>query len=123
MNGELIMSKDDIEVIEYKILKYLYESIKAGHRAALSEVAWHCELFDITRDYWLYIMHDLIERELVSGLKYVDAKDMESVLEVGTFAITQAGREYLKENSLMQNVKSLLGEAFKITLGGVVGRL
>ena len=24
------MSKDDIEVIEYKILKYLYESIKAG---------------------------------------------------------------------------------------------
>lgn len=89
------MSKDDIEVIEYKILKYLYESIKAGHRAALSEVAWHCELFDITRDYWLYIMHDLIERELVSGLKYVDAKDMESVLKVGTFAITQVGREYL----------------------------
>lgn len=117
------MSKDDIEVIEYKILKYLYESIKAGHRAALSEVAWHCELFDITRDYWLYIMHDLIERELVSGLKYVDAKDMESVLKVGTFAITQAGREYLKENSLMQKVKSLLGEEFKITLGGVVGRL
>lgn len=33
------MSKDDIEVIEYKILKYLYESIKAGHRAALGEVA------------------------------------------------------------------------------------
>lgn len=117
------MAKDDIEVIEYKILKYLYESIKAGHRAALSEVAWHCELFDITRDYWLYIMHDLIERELVSGLKYVEAKDMESVLEVGTFTITQAGREYLKENSLMQKVKSLLGEAFKITLGGVIGRL
>lgn len=117
------MSKDDIEVIEYKILKYLYESIKAGHRAALSEVAWHCEFFDITRDYWLYIMHDLIERELVSGLKYVEAKDMESVLEVGTFTVTQAGREYLKENSLMQKVKSLLGEAFKITLGGVIGRL
>lgn len=117
------MSKDDIEVIEYKILKYLYESIKAGHRAALSEVAWHCELFDITRDYWLYIMHDLIERELVSGLKYVDAKDMESVLKVGTFAITQVGREYLKENNLMQKVKSLLGETFKITLGGVIGRL
>lgn len=123
MNGELIISKDDIEVIEYKILKYLYESIKAGYRAALNEVAWHCELFDITRDYWLYIMHDLIERELVSGLKYVDAKDMESVLEVGAFAITQAGREYLKENSLMQKVKSLLGVAFEITLGGVIGRL
>ena len=31
------MSKDDIEVIEYKILKYLYENIKAGHKTTLGE--------------------------------------------------------------------------------------
>lgn len=31
------MSKDDIEVIEYKTLKYLYESIKAGHKTTLGE--------------------------------------------------------------------------------------
>ena len=29
------MAKDDIEVIEYKILKYLCESIKAGHKTTL----------------------------------------------------------------------------------------
>lgn len=32
------MTKDDIEVIEYKILKYLYESIKAGHKTTLGKV-------------------------------------------------------------------------------------
>jgi hypothetical protein len=31
------MSKDDIEVIEYKILKYLYESIKSGHKTTFGE--------------------------------------------------------------------------------------
>ena len=31
------MSKDDIEVIEYKILKYLYESIKSVHKTTLGD--------------------------------------------------------------------------------------
>lgn len=88
---ELKMAKNDIEVIEYKILAYLYESLKAGHTATLEEVAWKCRLFDITREYWLVIMKDLIDNGYVSGLKYVEAKDMECVLETGTFAITGAG--------------------------------
>ena len=40
------MAKNDMEVIEYKILAYLYESLKAGHATALEEVAWKCRLFD-----------------------------------------------------------------------------
>ena len=31
------MAKNDMEVIEYKILAYLYESLKAGHTTALEE--------------------------------------------------------------------------------------
>lgn len=31
------MSKDDIEVIEYKTLKYLYESIKSVHKTTLGK--------------------------------------------------------------------------------------
>ena len=33
------MARDDIEVIQYKILAYLYESLKVGHATALEEVA------------------------------------------------------------------------------------
>ena len=114
------MANNDMEVIEYKILKYLYECLKSGHRAVLEEIAWHCKLFEITREYWLVIMQDLIENGFVSGLKYVSAKDMECVLETGTFAITRKGREYLLQNSLMKKAENMLGEVFKITLGGVV---
>lgn len=117
------MAKNDLEVIQYKILAYLYESLKAGHATALEDVAWKCKLFDITREYWLVIMKTLIDGGYVSGLKYVEAKDMEGVLEVGTFAITGEGRKYLIENSTMQKVKTALGDTFKIALGGVIGML
>ncbi len=38
------MAQNDMEVIMYKILKYLYESLKAGHKTAFKEIAWQCEL-------------------------------------------------------------------------------
>ena len=117
------MAKNDMEVIQYKILAYLYESLKAGHATSLEEVAWKCRLFDITREYWLVIMKTLIDEGYISGLRYVEAKDMEGILEVGTFTITGDGRKYLIENSIMQKVKDMLGETFKITLGGVIGML
>ena len=117
------MAKDDMEVIQYKILEYLYESIKAGHQTSLEEIAWKCKLFDITRDYWLVILRELIEEGYVKGLKYVDAKDMEGVIETGPITITSAGRQYLKENSMMRKVRDELGEAFRITLGAVIGML
>lgn len=117
------MSKDDMEVIMYKVLKYLYESLKAGHKTCLEEVAWKCKLFDITREYWLLIMREMIDSGYVSGIKYVAAKDMEGVIETGTFSITKAGREYLTENSTAQKIKATLGDVFSITLGGVIGKL
>lgn len=117
------MAKNDMEVIQYKILAYLYESLKAGHTASLEEVAWKCRLFDITREYWLVIMQLLIEDGYVSGIKYIEAKDMECILEIGPFRITSAGRRYLTENGTMQRIKENLGEAFRIVLGGLIGML
>lgn len=112
-----------MEVIIYKILTYLYESLKTGHVTSLEEVAWKCKLFDITREYWLIIMKEMIEEGYVSGLKHIGAKDMKSILEVGTFAITIKGREYLRTNKLMNKVGDMLGESFKIVLGGLIGAL
>lgn len=117
------MAKNDMEVIQYKILEYLYGSLKAGHQTTLEEMAWKCKLFDITREYWLVILRELIEEGYVNGLKYVEAKDMESVIEKGPITITKAGRQYLIENSVMQKIREELGEAFKITLGTVIGML
>lgn len=40
------MANNDMEIIIYKILRYLYESIKSGHNTCLEDIAWSC------RDYY-----------------------------------------------------------------------
>ena len=116
------MAKDDMEVIIYKILSYLYSSLKAGHKTSLGEVAWRCKLFDITREYWIIVLKEMIDDGLVSGIKYIEAKDMEGILEIGTFSITKKGREYLTNNSTMAKVKEMLGSGFEIALSALIGK-
>lgn len=61
------MSKNDMEVIMYKFLKYLYECMKAGRAPDMREYGWASELFQIPRGYWRSVMNELIEMELVKG--------------------------------------------------------
>ena len=41
------MAKDDMRVIMYKILKYLYECMKHDKEAELEDFAWESRLFSI----------------------------------------------------------------------------
>ena len=50
------MAKNDMEVIMYKILQYLYECLKNGKEARLEDFAWKPKLFDIPQSYWCKII-------------------------------------------------------------------
>jgi len=45
------MAKNDMEVIMYKILRYLYECMKLGVEPELEQFAWNSKLFDIPQSY------------------------------------------------------------------------
>ncbi|MFQ9435582.1 MAG: hypothetical protein ACLR1R_04080 [Ruminococcus callidus] len=45
------MAKNDMEVIMYKILRYLYECMKAGKTPDLANIMWNCKMFDIPKAY------------------------------------------------------------------------
>lgn len=49
------MAKNDMEVIMYKILRYLYECMKLGVEPELEQFAWNSKLFDIPQSYWCKI--------------------------------------------------------------------
>ena len=55
------MAKNDMEVIVYKILSYLYECMKNGATPEMEDMCHNCKLFRIPRSYWLMIMKDLID--------------------------------------------------------------
>ena len=62
------MAKNDMEVIMYKILRYLYECMKLGVEPELEQFAWNSKLFDIPQSYWCKIIATLVRRDILQDL-------------------------------------------------------
>lgn len=118
------MAKDDYFVIVYKILKYLYECMKAGKRPMAEDIQPSCQMFSIPEPYWSSIMSELIDCRYVKGIYKVDIMGSGTGYKFSPeAAITMAGVEFLQENSRMQKAKDFVGEEFKSVLAGVIAQL
>ena len=111
----ITLATDDMQVIIYKILAYLYSCMKNGikpDRDRYSHVA-----FGIPESYWNSIMLELHEHGYVRGL--VIANDFGGDLRVAGCdpTITFEGIQYLQENSLMQKTKRFLQDTKSIIPG------
>lgn len=69
------MAQNDMEVIMYKILCYLYECMKAGKRSSMEDFCYNCSMFCIPQGYWDQIMKELIEQGFIRGFMAFAAKD------------------------------------------------
>lgn len=65
------MAKNDMEVIMYKILRYLYECMKLGVEPELEQFAWNSKLFDIPQSYWCKIIVTLVRKGYITGFATV----------------------------------------------------
>ena len=54
------MAQDDWEVIEYKILRYLYDCLKADVVPELGRITWNSELISVNKNYWCKITATLV---------------------------------------------------------------
>lgn len=102
------MSHDDMHVIMYKILSYLYECMKGGeepNRANVENLA-----LGINYSYWCSIVQQLVERGYVKGF-IVSHADNEVRVTVANPTVTMDGVEFLMDNSLMAKAKKFLIEA------------
>lgn len=117
------MAKDDMDVIIYKILRYLYRALKAGKKPELNDMCYHSELFVIPENYWYLIMQELIESGYVRGFEFRETKDKPVITVLDSAGITLKGVQFLEENSQMQKVKGLLGVGFEIVLDAVLSSL
>lgn len=99
------MAKDDYFVVVYKILKYLYDCLKHGKIPDFKEIDY--EHLDINEDYWKYIIVNLLESNLVKGVKVIESNHGLIIRNIN-IQITPTGIEYLFENSLLQKIKRTL---------------
>ena len=103
------MAKNDMEVIMYKILRYLYECMKLGVEPELEQFAWNSKLFDIPQSYWCKIIVTLVRKGYITGFAVIDkTKDAPMLQTDRPFEITFEGVQFLEENSRMQKAKRIL---------------
>ena len=117
------MAQDDIEVVMYKILKYLYECMKAGKKPRLEDICYDCQMFSISERYWYQIMRELIDNGYIKGFNIYATKDGDIIHMSDNAGITLKGREYLRDNSGMNEAKNIAGKAFEIVLESIIKAL
>lgn len=116
------MAKDDMEVIMYKILKYLYECMKKDINPQLEDFSWDSKLFRIPQNYWCKIIVILVRKDYITGFKIIDnTKDASTIQADRPFEITFEGVQFLEENSRMQKAKEYCAETFNVILSAVLG--
>ena len=117
------MAKNDMEVIMYKILRYLYECMKLGVEPELEQFAWNSKLFDIPQSYWCKIIVTLVRKGYITGFAVIDkTKDAPMLQTDRPFEITFEGVQFLEENKKRPNVVTLpSGLQYEVINEGKVG--
>ena len=99
------MANDDMHVVMYKILRYLYECLKKG-------VEPNPEMFDadalgINARYWTVVMQELMKREYVDGFATKQlGPDVKIVPKHPT--VTMEGVEFILDNSMMKKAHDFI---------------
>jgi hypothetical protein len=116
------MSSNDMPVIFYKVLSYLYGCAKAGKTPDFSDLQHNSKLLNIPQSYWQIAIKELLKKGYIDGLKVTPTKDGALYLDNGLH-ITYDGVCYLEENSTMAKVKDFLGESFQTVLSAMISSL
>ena len=110
------MAKDDMHLIIYKILRYLYDCNKKGKTPYFSDMFAAAELTAIPQSYLAQIIEELINCAYIEGCTITKAKDVTQFSLSENARITMRGVEYLTENNRMRKAAEVAGKAFEILL-------
>lgn len=92
------MASDDMHVVIYRILAYIYACMKRGDEPDRGEISH--EALGIPRGYWSQIMCELYEHGYVSGLTVTKTTSGPSI-SFSRPRVTLDGVQFLMENSMM----------------------
>ena len=110
------MARDDYYVIVYKLLAYLYSQLKKGQKIEPEMIKHDGTLFQINKQYWVYIMQNMIDQGYIRGISQTRAGGGYYIeQQLADCEITPRGIDYLCDNSLMEKAKRFLKDIKDIT--------
>lgn len=102
------MASDDMHVVMYKILKYLYECLKKGVEPNMQ--MFDADALGVNERYWAVIMQELMERGYVAGFVTKQlGKDVKIIPK--NPSVTMEGVEFILDNSMMKKAMDFIREA------------
>ena len=105
------MAKDDMHMIAYKVLSYLYSCLKLGDAPDEAVYSHDGTLFKIPESYWVAVMEELVAKGYIVGFKTQGTWGGPQIVVRNEPRITMDGVEYLQENSMMRKAANALKEA------------
>ena len=102
------MAKDDMHVVMYTILKYLYDCLKGGEPP--DPTKFSASALQINEKYWTAIVADLVNRKYIRGVTVFHNPDGDRVQLIKP-CVTIEGVEFMMENTLMKRALDYIKEA------------
>lgn len=99
------MANDDLELVAFKILEYVYACMKQGVRPSNDQAL---NASGVKKAYFLNVIRALIDEDLIAGVEVRDYYDGTSELS-GTMRVTLKGAGYIRDNSTMGKIRTMLG--------------
>lgn len=108
----------DLHSVLYKVLKYADECLKADVEPSIDEAR---KLAGVGNIFFTQAMAEADRKQLLTGLYFPDNIDSrEPRVFANHMAITLDGEEYLKDNSSMKKVASMMGSAVAAAIDSAV---
>lgn len=103
------MAQNDMYVVMYKILAYLYDCMKRGVEP--EDVRWSAQALGIPESYWNAIVEELVDHRFVSGVNVTRFLGGETMVSSIDPRVTMEGVAFAQENSMMGKAKAFLQDA------------
>lgn len=114
------MAKDDMMLLAYKVLRYLYACNKSGKVTTFEDMFNAVGMSGIPRSYIAQILREMDKNEFVSGCNFIETKGGTVVTLSDSAGITLKGVEFLESNGRMKKASEAAGKAFEMILEGTV---
>lgn len=102
------MAQNDMYVVMYKIIAYLYDCMKRGERPRDDE--WSPSALGVPEPYWTRIVEELTSHGLVGGVNVFHGSSSTAVVPVEPY-VTMEGVAFVQENSMMGKARQFLIDA------------
>ncbi len=102
------MAKNDMHVIVYRILSYLYNCMKQG--CSPDNELFSAEALGIPEQYWSDIMREMHRKGYIAGVMVYCSPNNSIQVRLNRPYVTLDGHQYLQENSMMAKARDFMKE-------------